>query len=278
MAQQILSIIGNVLKANHPKFLVFSNLEREVGSQIIESLEDPRYNIDESSFRLHYSAPDGYLRLVMPTRLHESPVSWMFSESWKWLLDGRVEEANFREVKCYKPTCDRFIGPYAGSKKDPDFTLTPVFPARRIYYPSAVPESGFSESITYYPSVVLESGLSESDTQVMRDSRLWLEGTGGAVKVVVLCKTSAPDWNNKIKATLTLCRIAPNGEILRADWQVFPVPERDLPNPYITVDELFGGCVPDSIDPNVKLPLDIQRLREALDMGIRKTGYRTTQP
>lgn len=67
------------------------------------------------------------------------------------------------------------------------------------------------------PSVVLESGWWESGTQWIRDSCLWLKGMAGAVRVVVLCKTYPPDLENKIRATLTLCRIGPNGKIITTE-------------------------------------------------------------
>lgn len=67
------------------------------------------------------------------------------------------------------------------------------------------------------PSVVLESGWWESRIQLIRDSRLWLEGMAGGVRVVVSCKTFAPDLENKIRATLTLSRITPDGEIITTE-------------------------------------------------------------
>ncbi|KAG0638370.1 hypothetical protein HOY80DRAFT_1023181 [Tuber brumale] len=141
------------------------------------------------STRLHYPARDGYLRLVMPTELHECPVAWMGAECGKWLAHRRLSLANLYQIRCWKPTCDSFMGDYAGSC---------INNVRRDY-----------------SSVILESGLSESDTQLMSDSLPWLEGTGGAVRVVVLCKTFAPDEDKKIKAILSMYPVFATGQSVR---------------------------------------------------------------
>ncbi|KAG0138806.1 hypothetical protein HOY82DRAFT_666324 [Tuber indicum] len=246
MAQAILHVIKKALENRDPGFLIFTDLDRSVASQILADLEDPKYRFHESGFRLHYSALDGYLRLVMPTELHEFPVSWMISEYGAWLAHAHL-------------TCDGFKGDYAGSKKQTDLALNPCVNYVR----------------SDYPSVVLESGLSESGAQLMSDSRLWLKGTGGATRVVFLCKTFAPDQYNKIKATLSICRILPNGEISKDELQVFPPPTDNEFNPYITVAELFGGIIPEGLASNAQLPLSMQRLREILGAEIRRRGFLT---
>ncbi|KAG0633347.1 hypothetical protein HOY80DRAFT_896651, partial [Tuber brumale] len=87
-------------------------------------------------------------------------------------------------------------GDYDGSKKTPDLAWTPCI--------NDIPRD--------YPFVVMESGLSESDTQLINDSWLWLEGTGGVARVVALCKPFAPDQGSRIKVTLSiyirLCQMA----------------------------------------------------------------------
>ncbi|KAG0642268.1 hypothetical protein HOY80DRAFT_951164 [Tuber brumale] len=259
MAQEILQVIRKALENHDTEFLVFTDLDRSAASLILANLEDPKYNLHESGFLLHYSARDGYLRLARPTVPHEYTGGWMVAQCGTWLAQNHISYANFRQIWSSRHTYRSFMGDYAGSKKMPDMAWTPfINKVRRDY-----------------PSVVLESGLAESDTQLMRDSRLWLEGTGGRVRVVMLCKTFAPNEEKKIKATLSISRIMPNGEIARDDLQLFPVPEHDTPDPYITVDELYGGNVPAGLGSNTQLPLDIQYLRELLGMGIQRLGCLT---
>ena len=71
-----------------------------------------------------------------------------------------------------------------------------------------------------YPSVILETGKSQSDADLMRVTDLWINGTNGAVKVVMLCKIFGPHVNNKITAKFSLCRLlpGPKKEILRTTW------------------------------------------------------------
>ena len=97
-----------------------------------------------------------------------------------------------------------------------------------------------------YPSVVLEYGYSESNTQLMRDSLVWLQGTDGAVKVVVLCKTFPPGKDNKIRATLSICKRMHNGQIIQDQWVIyFPFHQRAL---YLESNLVFPNlvCLPHS--------------------------------
>ncbi|KAG0129690.1 hypothetical protein HOY82DRAFT_563898 [Tuber indicum] len=256
MAEEKLAIIWKALEAHHPKFLIFTDLDREIALQILGVLERQKYKFDRSGFRLHYSTPDRYLRLVLPTMLQECPVDWMINERITWSGEGRLDWSHSNKVMTSKPTFDNFTGDYAGSTKTPDLAWTP-----RI-----------NGMLTDYPSVVLESGFMESIIQMMNDGRVWLQGASGAVRVVVFCKTSAPDQDKKIKATLTICRITLDGGMISTGWEVFPVPDRDQPDPYITMDELFGGNTPVGLDPCTQLPLSLHRLREMLGDTIRHTG------
>ncbi|KAG0134807.1 hypothetical protein HOY82DRAFT_474859, partial [Tuber indicum] len=63
-----------------------------------------------------------------------------------------------------------FVGAFANSGKTPDLAYTPIINGIR----------------REFPTVVLESGWSESRAQLVRDARVWLEGSAGAVKVVFL--------------------------------------------------------------------------------------------
>ncbi|PUU74396.1 hypothetical protein B9Z19DRAFT_1092998 [Tuber borchii] len=144
-------------------------------------------------------------------------------------------------------------------KKTPDLAWTPCI--------DSLPND--------YPSVVLESGYRESDAQLMRDSLAWLQGTDGAVKVVVLCKTLPPDTDNKIRATLSICRRMGNGQIIRDEWSVFPIPDNSRPDPYITIDEFFSGSVPARLDQWARLALSLQRLRSVLGGIIQRCGHLT---
>jgi len=51
MAQQILHIIRSSLQTGHPELLVFPNMNQEVASQILESLEKDEHNSNGYGFR-----------------------------------------------------------------------------------------------------------------------------------------------------------------------------------------------------------------------------------
>ena len=68
-----------------------------------------------------------------------------------------------------------------------------------------------SQQSAAYPSVVLESGWHESSTRLLADSRLWQEGSAGAVRVVLQARFYEPDNQNKMRLVLTISRTAPGG-------------------------------------------------------------------
>ena len=78
-----------------------------------------------------------------------------------------------------------------GSKKTPDVCYSP-----RV-----------DEAETAFPTIVVEGGWSESRSCLERDCKLWLEGSAGAVKVVLLFKLFEANVFNEIKAELTIGRM-----------------------------------------------------------------------
>lgn len=62
-----------------------------------------------------------------------------------------------------------------------------------------------------FPSVVLESGWYESIARREEDARLWQEGSGNAVRVVLQVKFHEPDNHNRIRLVLSVTRAHPDG-------------------------------------------------------------------
>jgi len=79
--------------------------------------------------------------------------------------------------------------------KEPDFSFVPRGPDRL--------HRGF-------PSVVLESGWTSSGPTFVDDRRLWHEGSGGCVRVVIFVKLGEPNTEKKIRATLAISHCAPD--------------------------------------------------------------------
>ncbi|KAK6362583.1 hypothetical protein TWF730_000040 [Orbilia blumenaviensis] len=70
-----------------------------------------------------------------------------------------------------KSKVDSFIGPYAGTSKEPVFFLAPA---------GAI-----------FPSVAFETGPSESSPALLRDKDVWIDGSRRATKVVII-KSKCP--------------------------------------------------------------------------------------
>ena len=54
--------------------------------------------------RIHYSAPDRYLRLVRPTLLQQIAVGWMNDERGKWVEDGHVDWDTYHAIRSCGPS------------------------------------------------------------------------------------------------------------------------------------------------------------------------------
>ena len=108
MAQEILQEISKALETHEPNPLVFTELDRDVASQVLALLKQPKYNFDKSGFRhvfrLHYSAPDRYLRLVLLTDIHESVAGWMRREVSIWFGDRRLDAATLDKIIGWTPS------------------------------------------------------------------------------------------------------------------------------------------------------------------------------
>jgi len=182
--------------------------------------------------RIHFIAPDGYLCIVMVSRLHEIAVIWVTTEVISWASDGLLTAETAMLISdglssislctaiwnylVYTINCmvyNNFVCTFANLKRTPTLCLSP-----RV-----------NGVMTNFPTIVLESGWSEAEAQLERDSQLCLEGSDAAVKVVILFKLFRPNVNNQIKATLHFCRLV-NNEIVLDTIVCFP----SLPYPSLS--------------------------------------------
>ncbi|PUU78626.1 hypothetical protein B9Z19DRAFT_1126485 [Tuber borchii] len=161
------------------------------------------------------------------------------------------------------PEFNNFVGEYVGSVKEADFTFIPRIGHRR-------------QQSAAYPSVVLESGWHESSTRLLADSKLWQEGSAGAVRVVLQVKFYEPDNQNEMRLVLSISRTVPGGGPTQHDHYaspIFPAPPQRQDNPSISLDEFYAGACPPKIDPATAIPLDLELLREEAGFYIRKQGH-----
>ncbi|KAG0640517.1 hypothetical protein HOY80DRAFT_1068752 [Tuber brumale] len=257
MAAKILQVIKEALETRNHELLVFTELDPKVSSEILDNLLDPRDKTTPFGCRIHFVAPDGYLKVVMPTALHETAHSWMVGEFGWWIYDHLLTPAAKGSLMCGLITYDNFVGDFEGSSKTPDLSYNP-----RI--------NGIRRE---FPTVVLESGWAESEAQLLRDLQFWQEGSAGAVRIVILFKMFRPSINNQIKATLKFCRYGAGNAPIISSYQIFPTPAQPLADPWITIDELFGGDTPSGLNPETQLPLSINRLRLEVEAEIRQQGH-----
>ncbi|RPA89429.1 hypothetical protein L873DRAFT_1822871 [Choiromyces venosus 120613-1] len=193
----------------------------------------------------------------MPTALHESAVSWMRKEFNLWMYYHLLTPTAVRTIMDALITHDHFLGAFADSSKTLDLAYSPCI-------------NGIRRA---FPTVVLESGWSESQAQLLCDRQLWQAGSAGAVKIVILFKMFAPNMHDRIKATLTFCRYVAGRVLVISSYPIFPLPVQPKSDPWITIDELFGGRTPNGRNPETQLPLSMERLRIVVGAEIRQQGH-----
>ena len=54
---------------------------------------------------------------------------------------------------------------------------------------------------------------------------------------------------------------------------MFPIPDPMLPDPTLTIEELFGGECPLGLDPHTALILEVGSLRRILETMLVRDGY-----
>ncbi|KAG0640494.1 hypothetical protein HOY80DRAFT_1068954 [Tuber brumale] len=119
MATQILQVIKEALETHNHELLVFTELDPKVSSEILDNLLHP---MDKTTA----FATDGYLKVVMPTALHETAVRWMVEQLVFWGYDHLLTPAAIRAVWCGLITYDNFVGAFGARQKHQTFPSTPI--------------------------------------------------------------------------------------------------------------------------------------------------------
>ncbi|KAG0633848.1 hypothetical protein HOY80DRAFT_1141112 [Tuber brumale] len=260
MAEKIFYTILPAIKSGKPEVLEFDNLAPEVSTQVIESLFDYcNRHLEERSFRVHFPAPDHHLRVVIPSYLHEAAHSWLVMQFSEWRVAGLINVDAARTMTIPgSPRVSNFMGTYVNSVKEPDFAFVPL---------------GHNMMRRDFPSVVMESGWTSSAAELTRDRRMWHEGSGGHVMVVILVKLYKPKTGNQVRVTLEISHTSPGAAVTITHMDVFPIPDPLPPDPTLTIEELFGGQCPPNHPPQTNLPLEIDWLRRAVEANLVSDGY-----
>ncbi|KAG0128494.1 hypothetical protein HOY82DRAFT_522314 [Tuber indicum] len=258
-AEKVFYTICKAIKSGKPEVLEFANLDSAVSDLVLDSLFD-RVNghLEEHSFRVHFSSLDHHLMVVMPSLLHEAAGAWLIEQCIRWSVANLISsEASRAIMKPMSPRIDNFIAPYTNTVKEPDFSFLPIGPGRVA---------------RDFPSIVLEAGWSSTGPELTNARRIWHDGSGGRVMVVILVKLFRPNMNNQIRVTLEISHATPGAAFTVSTVAVFPNPNPPQQDPTITILELFGGQPPLNHNPQTVLPLELEILRENLETALIRYG------
>ncbi|KAG0130313.1 hypothetical protein HOY82DRAFT_670614 [Tuber indicum] len=260
MAEKIFHTILPAIKSGKPQLLEFDNLDPEVSTHVLDSLfDDSNGHLEEHSFRVNFSAPDRFLMVVMPSYIHEAAHSWLVRQFSLWTGSGLInDDAADAITMPGSPRVNNFTGTYLNSVKEPDFAFVPLGPHNML---------------RDFPSVVMESGWASPTTEPANDRRIWHEGSGGRVMIVILVKLYKPTTGNRVRTTLEISHTSPGAVVTITKQDVFPIPDPLEPDPTLTILELFGGQAPPNHEPQKILPLDLGRLRRVVEATLIRDGY-----
>jgi len=79
---------------------------------------------------------------------------------------------------------------------------------------------GPGESDRRFPSVVLEFGWTSPEPEPVDYRRLWQEGSGGQVRVVIFVKLCRPNAQNEIRAAVEISHCTPGTGAVTTTTQI----------------------------------------------------------
>ncbi|RPA98195.1 hypothetical protein L873DRAFT_1808806 [Choiromyces venosus 120613-1] len=262
MSAKIFKEIKDAIKTRSPDFLTFHNVDQVDFDHVVQGLRHRTNYLEQYAFRIHWFAREKYLKVVMPSTLHECAGQWVYDEISDALAKGIIPQVWVRKIGISaSPEYKNFIGQYQGCTKEADLTFVPLL------------GPNWTEKAKY-PSVVLESGWSEAAEQLNQDASLWQAGSGGQVRVVIQVKFYKRQDRIGAHVRVNRAKAAKDSSIKTSieTYEVLPVPAVLVENPSITFEEFFAGGCPPGMDPKGCVVLDLENLRviarrEILDRG-----------
>ncbi|KAF3910612.1 hypothetical protein ABW21_db0203905 [Orbilia brochopaga] len=235
---------------------LFAGLEQEALDPVVFDGIDPKL---AREIRGLLKDPEFDKRTRVQIRLPSYVNCYLFDIMWKalerWSLPDDFENF-FRIIGSPGYTQYRFEGDFAGSIKEPSYSIIRKGAA--------------------FPSFVVETGFKESYSELRRDVDMWLQGSGGAVKAVLLIKAEA-QVGDEVTGFLELWR-AGSPTAKRIDLQLENDDKIEEENPFITLGDLCGDRKAPKgwkKSKDQELPFPLESIRTSLQWGLdvdRKHG------
>ncbi|KAF7155130.1 hypothetical protein CNMCM5623_006557 [Aspergillus felis] len=231
-----------VLQAQSSTEIAYTSVSPEWGPLVVDSLDEDG-DVESLNAATNYSSVRETLIVkVMSTLLFGCHINWMRIQELDWHEQNLVMGGHLRLLRVWTiATHGRFEAPYSGSRKTPNFCMSP--------------------DNRYHPSFVIECGDSESKERLMEDMRLWLIGARPFVKVVVIIMYARKGNTNQVEGKAELyVRDANANPGLQQEATIFPATQSEC-SLGISAGDLFGPVLPQDLDANTVLPLSIDDLR-----------------
>lgn len=246
-----------------------------------------------------------------PTAVHDT-IERFFTDSIRSIRHTHsLTESEELFAFSTSPDIGGFSGDYANSRKQSDMAIIPLLP------PAVEEADDDPEPLNDgFPLVAVEVGFSETYEQLLADMKLWLKGSEGKVRAVVLVsltetpKYSAKNFQGESNAEpgpeTPPARRGPHGPLYRGDhvlvgaitgfleiWRfnaatgtvqceprISVLPADPVNNTFsLTMLDLYGSedRVPDRFNPDDKVEFDLDNYRRQIKVAIQPLGRQRVQ-
>ncbi|KAG0127475.1 hypothetical protein HOY82DRAFT_75196 [Tuber indicum] len=149
MASKIFKEIKDAVKTRTPDFLSLNDVEQTDFDEVMRGLRLPANRMEEYAYRVHWFRRERFLKITMPTKLHESASAWLYGEISKGLATGTIPYAWINAITISgSPEFSNFKGEYKDYSKEADMTIVPLLGpdwTKDREFPTLVLESGWTE-------------------------------------------------------------------------------------------------------------------------------------
>ncbi|PWW73563.1 hypothetical protein C7212DRAFT_347061 [Tuber magnatum] len=236
MSAKIFKEIKDTIKTRNPDFLTFHDVEQVDYDHAIQGLQHPTNCLEH----LHWFSGDKYLKVIMPSALHECPGQWIIDEITDAMVRGIIPPVWVRKIGiCASLEYKIFTGEYKRYTKEADLTIIPCLSpdwtkeaSGPLWYLRVDGPNRYNNSI-----VMLLSGW--QDPAVRRQNRI---GTR------MWIKRARPTHPNSFKTSTET-------------YEILPPAVDPVENPSLTFEEFFAGGCPPGLDPKGYVILNLENLR-----------------
>ncbi|KAK6356027.1 hypothetical protein TWF718_000401 [Orbilia javanica] len=221
----------------------FGKMNPPVADMVFAQLTHPHAPPGPMFFKCAYNNVTRIFTVKMPSTIYQVCAKWLFGQYFNWKrldLPDSVDslEPGVRLEIHLNSACREFYFPYEHAIKQPDGMIK--FNTAR------------------FPSIVIEVGWNEGWESLHKCRDLWMYGSQGSVRVIILINFA--ETRRDVKGVLEVTSVR-DGTLVAQRATIWPTPTEKEKKIFILLEELYGSYLPKDFDPKLRLELDVSDLR-----------------